>query len=84
MAVETITPAVSVAVLIVDVAIDVGMLGTETCIPLSSLAISTTIPFAVGLAVADDISEAAEEQESAHLFQHNSPRETSLLTRVDI
>ena len=72
MAIETTTPVVSVAVLIVDVAIDVGMLGSETCIPLSPLAFSTTILVAVGLAVADEISEAAEEQELAHLFQDNS------------
>lgn len=72
VAIETTTPVVSVAVLIVDVATDVGMLGTETCIPLSPLAVSTTIAVAVGLAVADEISEAADEQESAHLFQDNS------------
>ena len=59
VAVETITPVVSVAVLIVDVAAADGMLITDTCIPPTPLAVSKSILVTVGLAVADAISEAA-------------------------
>jgi hypothetical protein len=59
VAVEMITPVVSVAVLRVNVAAADGMLITDTCIPPTPLAVSKTIPVTVGLAVADSTSEAA-------------------------
>ena len=72
VAVETTIPVVSVAVLIIDVADDVGIPVIVTSIPLSPLPVLKMASVADGLAVADETCEASRNMQSQYrYFQTN-------------